>query len=218
MTGFVRVEWSIINHWTDLILSDDLGPITNTFMENGADAPEVNWIRSADQLSSEPFRFLMTQWTASRGGMGVPDICHIDPFILKPALGNMIIFEPIDGERDFRYRLHGTNIAFHSQVDMTNQLLSCHPASFYVRQLSIAVNRACLRRRMPIFTRRSPIGAQYTAKWDRLALPFANERGAARVLAAMIAIDRRGNPCTPDQFATGSGCHAHLNRPEACPR
>jgi hypothetical protein len=201
MTDRATVDWTIISTWTDLILNEDLRPIADTFLSNGADAPDVFWVRSPDKLSSEPFRFLMTQWIKSGGGAGVPDIRHIDPSVLKPALGNMIVFEPIDGERDFRYRLHGTNIAYHSEIDMTNQLLSCHPTSVYVRQLSIAVNRACLRRGLPIFTSRSPVGAAYTVRWDRLALPFASKTGATRVLAAMVAIERSGAPCAPGRLA-----------------
>jgi hypothetical protein len=124
---------------------------------------------------------------------GLPHLREIDPFKLRPALGYLMVLEPVEDGRDFRYRLYGSTIARVSGFDMTERRTSEHPASAYVSEFSIAINRAVLKAGVPIYTTRRPAGAELAMRWHRLTLPFVDDSSAPRrILAGTAAIDSAG--------------------------
>jgi hypothetical protein len=99
----------------------------------------------------------------------------------------------IAGGRDFRYRLYGSMIASISGFDMTGKLLSEHPASPYVAEFALASCRAAAQRREPVYTERHTVGTMRTSRWQRVALPLADDDGAVtRLLAGTAPIARDG--------------------------
>lgn len=183
--------WSRIDEWTDCVGRGDLAPIAKVFMEAGSDRPEAHWNPTPDTLP-KPLAFLVGFWRELARGTP-PHLRHIDALRLKPALGHIMLLDPVDDGRDFRVRLYGTTIARISRLDMTGRLLSEHPASPYTTEYAIAASRAALRRGDPLFTSRKPVAAEYTSRWVRLALAFADDSGAAmRLLVGTVALDRQG--------------------------
>ncbi len=106
-----------------------------------------------------------------------------------------MLLEPVEAGRDFRYRLYGGELARVSGFDMTGKCLSEHPASFYAAEFGIAIYRAVMQRRRPLYTVRHPVGAKIARRWQALALPFVDDADASRVtrlLCATVAVDRDG--------------------------
>jgi hypothetical protein len=163
------------------------------FVEQGAEAPEAIWNPTPDQVPTTPLKFLAARWSARDPAVPLPGVASIDALDLQPALGHIILLDPVDGGRDFRFRVYGTAIVAVSGFDLSRRLLSEHPASGYVVEFTIAATRAAMRRRLPLFSTRRPVGAQDTRKWLRLAIPFADAAGAvARLLVGTVALRTTG--------------------------
>jgi len=191
--GAKQLDWSRIDAWTALILANDIAPVVAVFQQHGAGTPEIVCDPPMEEMPVGPLRFLATHWRALAGNGVLPHIREIDPFKLRPALGYLMVLDPLDGGRDFRYRLYGSAIARISGLDMTKRKMSEHPASSYVSEFSIAIYRASLILRAPIYSTRHPVGAELTMLWHRLSLPFADDAGApTRILAGTMAIDSAG--------------------------
>ncbi len=151
------------------------------------------WNPTPDQVPTEPLKFLAARWSGRAADAPLPDVASIDPLDLRPALGHIMLLDPVDDGRDFRFRLYGSAVAAVSGFDFTRRLLSEHPASGYVVEFMVATSRAAFRRRLPMFTTRRPVGAQETRTWLRLAIPFAGGAGTvARLLVGSVALGRAG--------------------------
>ena len=117
----------------------------------------------------------------------------MSPLDLRPALGYVLLLDVVEGGRDFRYRLFGSTVVNVSGFDMTGKLLSEHPASTYVTELSLAVGRAAVRRRTPVYTLRHPVGAKETNAWERLVLPLVDEDdNVMRLMVVSTPLDEEG--------------------------
>ena len=184
------LDWPRIDAWTSFILADDIGAIAAVFQQAGAGTPEAVRNPSPEQIPLGPLRFLAMHWQMIARDGRLPHLREIDPFKLRPALGYLIVLEPVEDGRDFRYRLYGSILARISGIEMTGRKTSEHPASTYVSEFSIAINRATLTARVPIYTTRRPVGAELAMRWHRLTLPFVDDSGTpVRILAGAIAID-----------------------------
>jgi hypothetical protein len=186
------IDWEAADRWQAGILRDDLGEIRTGFAENGAGGPDIVWAPARDRVRSGENRFLLDYWHESRGGAALPPMSAVDPMRIKPALGRVGVLEPVDGGRDFRYRLFGTIMAAVSGFDLTGKLLSTHPSSAHVVTLTLALYRATLAKQAPVLSSYAPV-ARYVAFWERLMLPFAGADGSvARILTGNAAFDRDG--------------------------
>jgi hypothetical protein len=187
------LDWSRVAAWTEAILAGELAEIGRTFIVHGAGEPTLIWRPGAHDLRTEPLRYLLAHWSSLADGSRVPGMRQIDPLDLRPALGYVMLLDVVGETHDFRYRLYGSAISNVSGFDMTGKLVSELPASTYVREFSIAVGRAAVRRREPVYTARRPVGAQDTGLWERLVLPLADEHDRVmRLLVGATLIGRDG--------------------------
>jgi hypothetical protein len=187
------LDWRRADQWTVDILAGDLSAIEAVFVENGARPPSLAWNPWAGHVGAPVMRFLMDYWRDHAPAGALPHLKQVDPVELRPALGYLMLLDAVDGGRDFRYRLYGSIVASVSGFDMTGKLLSEHPASPYVTEFAIASYRAALRRREPVYTERSPVGAVQAIRWQRIALPLVDDSGAVvRFLAGTAPINRDG--------------------------
>ena len=187
------LDWPRIDAWTADVVRGDCRSIAAVFEAAGVDAPLLLWDPPCDAGAAAPIQFVLDHWRALGGGERVPEAAAIEPDQLKPALGYLMLLDPVDYSRDFRYRLYGTKIARISNFDMTGRLLSSFPSSAYATEFAIATYRAVLIRNAPLYTVRRPAMGEFTSYWQRLALPLADKNGAMlRVLGCTVAIDTEG--------------------------
>jgi hypothetical protein len=112
---------------------------------------------------------------------------------MRRALGYVMLVDVVENGQDFRYRLFGSAVAAVSGFDMTGKLLSEHAASGYILEFSLALYRASLQRKEPVFSQYAPVGTKMTAEWHRVALPLANPFGSViRLLAGTVPLGRDG--------------------------
>lgn len=140
----------------------------------------IAWDPQEDDLRHDELRFLLRWWRAlalAHDGLP-PASLKLDPLTLRPALGHLATLQPVEGGRDFRFRLYGSLIADRSGFDMTGKLASAMPSSPDTVTFLTATYRAVTRACMPLYTEHTPWSGQSVTRWFRLLLPFVGAEGA----------------------------------------
>lgn len=155
--------------------------------------PDIIWQPTAEHLPTDGLRFLLRYWVGLRGALPMPRASQIDALDMKPALGNIMILDVLDGGADFRFRLYGATLAEAVGQDWTGQTISTMrrqlrglgPA-FY-----LAGYRAVLARPQPLYTCNQANRTFENRRWARLILPLAGEdgQGVKRFLVGNYALD-----------------------------
>jgi hypothetical protein len=176
----VSTDWLRIERWHQDLLAGRLERIRAVFAANGLGAADM--VRSPEPalLQSPANRFLLDYWRGEHGADGsLPPVSAVDPVRLAPALGRLLVVEPVDGGADFRYRLYGSITAAFVNLEMTGKLLSNHPVGPEMVCFGIALYRALMDRPEAVLTTFLPAVANY-ARWERLVLPFIGKDGSVR--------------------------------------
>ena len=189
------VDWQIVGRWADEIARGELADIRGAFSAKGARGPDVVWQPAGDSLMLPQLRFLHGYWTELAGTRSMPRASEIDPLGMRPALGYIMLIDPVPGGVDFRYRLYGSRIAAVSGFDVTGRRVSEHPASPYIIAFTLALYRAAVARAVPLFAEHGPPATLHTASWHRVILPLAGAAGeVARLLVGIVPIAHDGRP------------------------
>jgi len=190
------------DRWFDDILAGRADRIDRAFHMKGSFAPQTLWAPRVDDARTAPVRHLIRHFDGKAGRAdGIPDDL-LDPTELKPALGYINLVEPVDGGRDFRYRIFGTYITAFTGCDMTGRLLSELPDCRNVVDYALASCRAVLARRLPLLSQRMPIDAKGKSRWERVVLPFvAPDNSVTRLLVGVVPVGVTGLPMRPKLFA-----------------
>jgi len=188
----MSLDWDRIERWQPLLEQGEVSELRDLFGAAGARGPGVKWRPEPADLSQRQAKFALAHWLGAASD-GVPSLRIVDPVALAPALGYLMIVEVVDGARDVIYRLIGTNLIAVSGFDMTRKRLSEHPMSSYIRDYSMALYRAVIARREPVWSHYGPAAAVATAAWERVILPLADDAGAiVRFLVAAVPIGLNG--------------------------
>jgi len=189
----MSVDWDRIQRWKTLLQDDDPAELQALFGAHGARGPSIEWDPPVATIRPMPLRFTLDLWHRA-ASLGLPATQFVDPIKLAPALGYLLLVDVIDGGNDFVYRLFGSQISAVSGFDMTRKRLSDHPASPYIREFSMALYRAVMIRREPVWSHYGPAMAVSTAAWERVVLPLVDTSGTVcRFLVAIVPIGLDGN-------------------------
>jgi len=189
----MSLDWDRIARWKTLLQDDDPTELRTLFRAQGARGPSIEWDPPVASMRQMPLRFTLDLWhQAAR--LGLPTTQFVDPIKLAPALGYLLLVDVIEGGHDFVYRLCGTHVSAVSGLDMTGKKLSDRPVSSYIREFSIALYRAVMIRREPVWSLYGPAMTVRTSAWERLILPLADASGTVcRFLVAIVPIGSDGN-------------------------
>jgi hypothetical protein len=160
------------------------------FLAHGGQPPRVIWGPGPDDIDLPPLTFLLRYWTGLPRAAGVqfPHWRTVDPIDMRKALGHVAVIEVLDGGADFSYRVYGTRIAERYGSDLTGRRTSETDGGSYAAAFLVAVYRAALKRREPVFSVHFPSPRSSTAQWSRIVLPLVGDGdGIERFLAGIIA-------------------------------
>lgn len=166
------------------LASGDVSFIDGFFAENAVDHPIVQWCPEPERLDYDPMQYLMELWLQLNETHGLPPASNIDPSQLRPALGRLLILEPVENYSDFRYRLYGTVLSTRMGRDFTGTLVSEFEAS-YISDFYLATYRAVCRRREALYTCHFPSERSYARKIQRLILPYGAGGDVTRILCCI---------------------------------
>lgn len=184
-------EPNLVGYLADCLIGDDLEPVDAFFRAHGVAAPVVLWDPSAGAMGSASQDFLVDYWKRGRGARRWPPESLIDPIDLRPALGNLLVCEPLEDLSDFRIRLYGSRLALDMGRDLTGSHVSDVDPNSHITTFYLACYRAVVLRGAPLFTRHIPSAKSYAAEIKRLLLPFGPEGGVNRVLVSVESQPRR---------------------------
>ena len=103
-----RLDRQRVERWTAAIGAGDEAAVRSDFAAIGARGPAIVWRPPVDRPSAPQLRFLLRYWLDLRGLRAMPLASEIDALEMRPALGYIMLVEPEDRGRDFRYRLYGS--------------------------------------------------------------------------------------------------------------
>jgi hypothetical protein len=185
------VDWARVERWTTQIIARDYAEIEVAFAAPAK--PQLLWNPEPEALASDKLPFLLNYWNGLKRGAAIPRFAGIDPLDMRPVLGYVMLLEPVEGDRDFRFRVFGSAIARVSEFELTGRLASELVASPAVVEFGLASYRAAFRNRAPLYTVRFTSHAHYTAAWHRLTLPLVDNDGSvARLIAASVPLSSEG--------------------------
>jgi hypothetical protein len=155
--------------------------------------PFVKEAPEASDIGDPRLVKLLEYWAALNVGLSpgeLPPIARIDPLQLGFILGWLMMMDPIDGGRDYRYRLYGSSIAGTTGRDLTGRKVSDSFPLF--AEWTTQVYQNVMRDRRPVLTRHSPRRYVRVDQWERLILPFAAEDGSVgRLLVGAVIIGKK---------------------------
>ena len=164
--------------------------IDRLFTTMQSPVPQLQWMPESETLDHPQLRFLNDYWHGRIRDGELPLSRGIDVLDLRPAIGNLMLLEPIDGATDFVYRVYGTGIVEYTRVEMTGKRV-WEIGSPVVATYFIATYRAVVARRMALLTCRRTEHAMPVFRWDRLILPFVDANGTIdRLLVGNIPVYR----------------------------
>jgi hypothetical protein len=188
------VEDARVMTWASQIARGEMAEICAAFAATGAIGPTLIWRPGSSDLVPLQLRFLLEHWSRLKGERRFPLTTQIDALEMQPALGYIALLDPVDGGRDFRFRLFGTAIAAAAEFDLTGEMLSALRGGGQVADFEIALHRAVLARGEPAYCWQIPAADMSHAAWHRLVLPFANEAGEIiRLMTGVVAVPRIEN-------------------------
>lgn len=171
------LDQSPIDTMRDGLLVDDLGPLAAPFLKHGLRPPVAKWNPSASELPTKQLPFVLNLWQGLRDAHGRVAPEQIDPFLLRPALGYVLLIDVLEDGADFRYRLYGSEVARVAGFDMTGKRTSQMVTGSLASTFYIAGYRALLKRPEPLFTWHEMPMQITINNWDRIVLPLTGPDG-----------------------------------------
>lgn len=172
------------------LVAGDTTSAAELFLANGGQSPRVIWQPRPEDIDLPPLVFLLRHWQGLPRHTEIP-FPHwhaIDPLNLREALGHVALIDVVDGGADFSYRLYGTRIVERYGSDLTGRRVSETDGGSYAAAFLMAIYRAVLTRREPVFSVHFPSPRSSAAKWSRVVLPLVGNGGEIeRFLAGIIA-------------------------------
>lgn len=184
-------DTSLIERLAGFLVDDDHAPLGRFFEDNGVAPPTVAWDPSGGDMASKSFDFLVEYWRRGQSGRAWPSESHIDPVDLRPALGNLLVCEPLEDLSDFRIRLYGSRLALDMGRDLTGSYISDVDPGSYITTFYLACYRAVTTRGTALFTRHAPSTQSFAAEIKRLMLPFGPAERVSRILVGVESVPRR---------------------------
>lgn len=184
-------DTSVVNRLADDLVAGRFTPVGEFFEKHGVAAPLVAWEPAVGGMASKSFDFLIGFWARSRVNGSWPPEGVIDPVELRPALGNLLVCEPLEDLSDFRIRLYGSRLALDMGRDLTGSHVSDVNPSSYITAFYLASYRAVALRGAPLYTRHAPSAKSFASEIKRLLLPFGPATAVNRILVGVGSVPRR---------------------------
>jgi len=134
-----------------------------------------------ESISDERLVALHAYWSLKRGSRRMPSRSDVDPSDLRPILPYIMLFDVIDGGRDFRYRLVGTEIERHLRQPVSGRLVGETLSGEY-RAYILSLHRRALAEKAAVYAENTydeersgfAIVASYKRAY-RLMLPLSKD-------------------------------------------
>jgi hypothetical protein len=174
----------------DDLIAGRIGAAARLFRQHGVGTPIVIWDPDPHAVPTPQLSFLLRHWEKLRAADGHVAPARIDLADLAPAIDHVMLLDVERVGADFHYRFYGRAIAARSGFDMTGRRTSEIPTGRLASDFFLAVYRAVLARRLPVYTwHQMPVQVTMNT-WHRLILPLSDEEGrVVQLLAGNVGTD-----------------------------
>jgi len=129
----------------------------------------------------------------------MPAWSELDPIELRRWLGDLNLLQVIDGGRDFRYRVHGTNISGLHGIEMTGKLVSDWPP--LIRARALATYRRAVADAKAYLVTEAELLQRHPRANSRLVLPFGEGATVDKMLVHLVIGGRLPRETDADYLA-----------------
>lgn len=156
-----------------------------------AEADDHAIFHPEDGEEQPAFEPILALWNDMRRGRAMPARADIAARDMKPYLRQVQLYEVIDGGRDFRIRLVGTDFTESMGYDPTGQCVSQLEDPF-LRERTFAAARQVLETRGPLRTSASfrAVARVIYRRIEKIWLPLGDDTGITHILCQAIRVDR----------------------------
>lgn len=149
-------------------------------------------IATASECQDAVLRRVLALWLETKADDQLPGTGFADPFVLRFALGSIVIYDVLREPLRFRYRLVGTEIISRAGFDLTGRMQLDHPDPAFALVAQAGLER-CVEIRAPMILRGTRVIHGVKGDYEAVALPLVDGIGrVARILAV-----QRFAPGTP---------------------
>lgn len=143
-------------------------------------------ITAAPLVISDPLlRRLHQYWDHERGNHPMPTRGSVDPIKMRYILGHLALIDVIQGRKDFRVRLHGTELVSRLGADFTGKTLDELPFAD-LRKHALRWFADVVERRAPIHEHVDKVIDGFARKFDVLVLPYSTQRTAVDLILVAV--------------------------------
>jgi len=146
-----------------------------------------------DHPAFDMAREIVTRWWRNKPEDDLPPRSVFPAEGWGAVFGRVSILEPLDGGRDFRYRLHSGTAAAVGGRDLTGTLVSEMPYEDYAEELIRQFSQA-LESGEPGFHRLKIEWNDTVFDYSRVALPVRTDDGEVQVLSVILHTDPLKDP------------------------
>jgi len=136
-------------------------------------------------IERDELRRLYAYWQGKRAGRPMPAPTDIDPLELRFVVGNLTLVDVSHDPLRFRIRLHGTNLAERSGIDMTGKGEDDYPYPEFARFLVTRFTRA-VEQQTPLRERADLVLDGRSRRYEDLVLPLS--RDGVRVDRLLVGV------------------------------
>lgn len=175
----------------DRLVTGDRQVFDQLFQAMDSEPPQLQWAPRDEDLVAEELVFLRRYWLDRMRGSDLPLSSGIDALDLVPALGFLMLMQPLEDAADFRYRVYGSSIVEYSKIEMTGKCIWDLPSPWVATYFAATYRAVCLRGEALYSCHRSRLDQTF-AQWERLIVPFVNADGIVdRLLVGNIPSTNR---------------------------
>jgi hypothetical protein len=148
-----------------------------------------------------PVADIVMRWWSAKPPDGLPPRSAFPADEWGDLFGMISVVEPVDGGRDFRYRIHAGTVATIAGLDLTGKFLSDLPYADYREEL-IRLSAEVMENGEPGFRRMKIMwmGSEYD--YVRVALPVIADDLGTQVISAFLHTDPE-KPKYQSRFVSG---------------
>ena len=149
---------------------------------------------------TEPLKQMQAYWRRLKGDRFAPARSEFDPAALRPWLPHILLFDVVDGGREFRVRLVGTHITAAYGYDDTGKTLAQATDAIVAERGRLLLSQ-CVDTRRPWRAFSDPVYGRHREMVfaEGGAFPLSSDGRSVDIVLSGLVIEARGRVFTSSQ-------------------
>jgi hypothetical protein len=151
---------------------------------------ETASIATRGEITSPRLKRLMREWESWRGNREFPSRADFTPFDLKYIIGNISLLDVTHDPLQFRFRIHGTNLALRVNREMTHKSIDDMPGMGRAARIRQQLTEVVERRSPVAYPCDTPVPVfPMPRDVEALVLPLSDDGTTINMLISAVVWD-----------------------------